>query len=359
MKVIVILPHPNRHYYDPFKTLSEKGHIDTRYVFLGSQPHYRKDVDWRVPSNKVYNGRNIFRIFGMIAKSDTVVFGGIASPLITMQILFFLSRLLLKKIIVATEEVSFKKIDNKFIKKLISIFFDSKYVICFAIGNRVKATYSNVGISKWTFLRFGCFENRNTLDKLVGKEGKVRLLSVGSLVENKNHILIIEAMKKYSGDKEVELNIAGDGPLKEYITKQSESLPLNVKVIMHGFCNEAELDKLYSISDIFIHPSIRDRWGATVSQAVDASLPLLISDTVGSGEGFLLRKGFNGFDFSNKEEFSRWLYELIDNDELRSTISKNANEMSKLWGHHAVCDALKNYLKFGAINCSTLPLSKI
>lgn len=357
MKVTIILPHPNRHYYDPFKTLCDAGSIDLSYVFLKEQPHYRKNIDWSLPDKNVYQGFNLFTLFNLIRNSDIVVLGGIIHPKVAMPFIFMMARLLAKKTVVATEEVSFKKINNPMFKFLFSFLFDSKKITCLAIGNRVKHTYNSLGVYDWNFRKFGCFENKKCVKKTIADKGLVRILAVGSLVENKNHEIIIKALSNYDGAKKVELNIAGDGPLKDHLANLSVSLPKNITVKLHGMCSESELSVLYSNADLFIHPSLRDRWGATVSQAIDNSLPIIISNRVGSGTGFLLQEGFNGYSFNGFDDFSVKLFSIINDNKLLDELSKNACLVSEIWGHDSVCNNLLEFLHSDSFDNEDGPLS--
>ena len=119
----------------------------------------------------------------------------------------------------------------------------------------------------------------NNAEALCQKEtGKYRLLSVGEMVKNKNHISAIKALKLLNRD-DIEYYIAGEGELKEELQKQAEEL-LPGQVHFLGYRND--LPQIYKNADLFIHPSFREGMPVALMEAMAAGAPCIASDVRGS-----------------------------------------------------------------------------
>lgn len=91
------------------------------------------------------------------------------------------------------------------------------------------------------------------------------------------------------------LILAGDGPMRESIEKYILDHQLNTVRIL-GFLDRSAIGKYYAAADVFILPSHRDTWGIVVAEAMCFGLPIIVSDSVGSGVD-LVTSGQNGYLF--------------------------------------------------------------
>jgi len=152
---------------------------------------------------------------------------------------------------------------------------------------------------------------------------KIKILTIGRLVEKKGHKYFIRAferlLKKY---KKIEYIIAGDGPLKNELKKLVINLGINNYVKFTGWCSEEEIINLYRTSHIFVLPSItssnHDREGqALVLQEAQAmGLPVISTYHNGIPEGILNNK--SGFLVPEKDVnalINRTRY-LLENPEI-------------------------------------------
>lgn len=71
-----------------------------------------------------------------------------------------------------------------------------------------------------------------------GLAGKIRFLSVGRLVHQKNHSLMLQAFALGSGSDDT-LTLMGDGPLRDDLARLAGSLGLEVQVIFAGHVPDA------------------------------------------------------------------------------------------------------------------------
>ncbi|MCM1498714.1 MAG: glycosyltransferase family 4 protein [Clostridium sp.] len=123
------------------------------------------------------------------------------------------------------------------------------------------------------------FENssNNLRKELNIPSNAVWLLSVGELNANKNHELIIRTVKDI---KNVYYTIAGKGTLEEHLRNVIQSLQLEDRVKLLGFCND--IAAYYSECDIYVHPSFREGLSVALMEAMASGLPCVVSDIRGN-----------------------------------------------------------------------------
>lgn len=133
------------------------------------------------------------------------------------------------------------------------------------------------------------------------------ILSVGELNTNKNHEVVIRAIRQME-DRTLHYVIAGDGSLKEYLERLA--LELEVKDQIHLLGIRTDVSELYKVADIYIHPSLREGLPVAVMEAIAAKIPVICSDIRGSRE--LID--------------SRYLFQPKDLDSVKSCIRKVIDE---------------------------------
>jgi glycosyltransferase involved in cell wall biosynthesis len=79
-----------------------------------------------------------------------------------------------------------------------------------------------------------------------------------------------------------------------------------------GFKNQTELPKYFGLCDVFVLPSEGEPWGLIVNEAMNAGIPIIVSDQVGCGPD-LVKHGSNGFIFEtgNYHQLASYLNILL------------------------------------------------
>jgi glycosyltransferase involved in cell wall biosynthesis len=132
------------------------------------------------------------------------------------------------------------------------------------------------------------------------KDAEINILSVGQLLYEKGHHLVIEALadllKSHRG---MRLLIAGEGYYHQNLKDICHRYGVVDKVLFLGLVPNKELAKIYLEAHIFVHyPITTDRWeeffGVAVVEAMSSQLPVVVSDcgalrhVVPEGAGFIL-----------------------------------------------------------------------
>ncbi len=136
--------------------------------------------------------------------------------------------------------------------------------------------------------------------RLPARDGTLRILFVGRLVERKGVTHLIEAVRRLPPDSRPRLTVIGDGPERTSLEAQIARDGLSGRVTVRGRVSEAELKDAYASSDVLVLPSILDARGDTeglgvvLLEAMSYGVPVIgsnlggITDIVRDGETGLL-----------------------------------------------------------------------
>jgi len=120
----------------------------------------------------------------------------------------------------------------------------------------------------------GCDENCSSLP--------YRLLFAGRLLGWKGVALAVGAVARLvASGRDVELDIAGDGPLRGFLSKAITELGLRQRVRLLGKIPRDQLFELYAHADLFVFPSLHDAGGTVVLEALSRGLPVVCLDLGG------------------------------------------------------------------------------
>ncbi len=156
---------------------------------------------------------------------------------------------------------------------------------------------------------------------------------VGRFVKEKGVEIILEAMAGLASEKQPQLLLVGDGPLKPHYEEiiQRHNLPVR----LFGFRQKNRLPELYAAADFFVLPSLSEPWGVVVNEAMACGLPLLLSDQVGAAYD-LLEEGRNGFMIP-AGDVAAWRKALVTMMELTDAelnrMGAASRELIRPWNH--------------------------
>ncbi|QQT25882.1 glycosyltransferase family 4 protein [Sphingobacterium spiritivorum] len=131
------------------------------------------------------------------------------------------------------------------------------------------------------------------------------------------------------------LNIYGQGPLKEYLQQIIDELKLSE--VIHLCAPVKNIEQEYLNSSMLVMTSRYEGFGLALTEAQTCGLPL-IAYACKCGPRDIIRKGYNGFLIAEDDErnFAEKINLLIENDNLRREMGKNAVEMSQRYSETVV-----------------------
>ena len=167
------------------------------------------------------------------------------------------------------------------------------------------------------------------------------VLFAGKLIEKKQPLMLIEAFARVRRERDAWLLIAGDGPLRtgaEALVAR-EQIP-NVRFA--GFLNQSELPRAYAAADLFVLPSrLHETWGLVVNEAMNAALPVIVSDKVGCATD-LVHEETNGivFPHANLARLASAMSTLVADPALRAEFGSESRRIIDAYSIDAAADGI-------------------
>ena len=155
------------------------------------------------------------------------------------------------------------------------------------------------------------------------------LLFVGRLIDWKGALYLVKAMKDVVDTfPKTKLLIVGDGPERSELEKLILELKLKENINLLGEIKNTEVRNYYSISDIFIIPSIvvnghTEGLGVVTIEAMACGTPAIGTNVGGIPD--VIKDGYNGFLVPPKssDALATKIIEILSNQELQEFFTKN------------------------------------
>ena len=175
-------------------------------------------------------------------------------------------------------------------------------------------------------------------------------LYVGRLSREKNVEKLITTFGRLRR-RDIHLLIVGDGPCRVRLEQLREKLGMMREITLLGM--RTDVERFYSMADIFVLPSKYEGFGQVILEAMSAGLPCIAfkkampAYEVASEE--VIADGLTGFcvDPYNDDEFQERLLYLIEHGDIRRAMGKAARDVCEkdfTWEDHVrrLLDLLKS-----------------
>lgn len=164
---------------------------------------------------------------------------------------------------------------------------------------------------------------------------KNKILYVGTIDTRKGINLLINSLIHLQKEKIYpHLHIVGKIVNKEiYEEIKSYIEYYDLHVTFHGFVSSSFLRELYLTSEIFVFPSLMEGFGMSINEALAFGLPVVCFNnsampySVDNSRGRIIQN-------KDTQAFANAIKELLSNNELRQTLSRNAITYAKSLPSH-------------------------
>ncbi|EHJ92451.1 glycosyltransferase [Vreelandella boliviensis] len=156
------------------------------------------------------------------------------------------------------------------------------------------------------------------------------LISVSRISKEKNIGFMLEALAdlQSQGHEDFHLLLIGDGPDREAIQTQIDTLKLTSQATLVGAVPPDQMALYYHLGDLFVFASTSETQGMVILEAMSAGLPVVAVRS--SGIDDVVRQGVNGFKTpQNRQAWGQKVVELKDNTELRQQLGKQSSHFAK------------------------------
>ncbi len=154
-------------------------------------------------------------------------------------------------------------------------------------------------------------------------EGAFHIVSAGELNRNKNHAVILEAMKILN-DPDIVYTICGSGKDRAKLVKQIRELGLKDRVRLAGY--RTDMERILNSADCFAFPSIREGFGIAAVEALATGIPVIATDNRGTRE--YMQDERNGLicNASDPGSFADAIRRMKEDSEFRSECAEYARK---------------------------------
>jgi glycosyltransferase involved in cell wall biosynthesis len=178
----------------------------------------------------------------------------------------------------------------------------------------------------------------------VTRNGGPVILTVARLVPKKQPLALLEAFARLRAQVPCTLLFVGWGPLEARVRARAAEIE---DVVVTGFMNQSEVVKAYACADVFtLFSRCHETWGVVVNEAMNFSLPIVVSDKVGCATD-LVREGINGFvvDHRAHADLADQLRRLVESADLRMRMGAESARVIGRWNYEVasagVVDAVR------------------
>lgn len=182
------------------------------------------------------------------------------------------------------------------------------------------------------------------------RTGKFKFLTIAGLNPIKTIDVLINSFSYIVDEnKDIQLEIVGDGPEKSKLEKLASELGLKDKIIFYGQVAHKEVYNKLSDCDVFVLPSEYETFGVVLIEALACGKPVISTKCGGpedivNGRNGILVEVDNVVELANAMKYMYYNYSSYDNTEIRKEAIRNYS--SEAIGKRIIdvyIDVLKGY----------------
>lgn len=173
------------------------------------------------------------------------------------------------------------------------------------------------------------------------------VISVGRLIEQKNHKMLINAFSKVTKKHpEYKLKIFGQGELKEQLQNQINELNIQDKIFLCGVSDniKEQLEK----SKIFAFPSNYEGMPNALIEAMAVGLPVIATNCPCGGPREVIQENINGILIPVNGELSmeKAINDLIENEDFAKQLGNNAKKIKNRLSPEIIVKQWEEYINY-------------
>lgn len=158
---------------------------------------------------------------------------------------------------------------------------------------------------------------------------------LGRITHQKGPLFFVEAARKVlSKIPNTHFVVAGAGDMMPLMIERIAQLRMSSNFHFTGFLKEKDIAKIWSMSNVYVMPSVSEPFGIAPLEAIQAGVPVIISKQSGVAE---VMPHAIKVDFWNSEELAAAICSVLKYKSLSNTLAKNsAAEIREItWSHAA------------------------
>ncbi len=178
---------------------------------------------------------------------------------------------------------------------------------------------------------------------------KKSVVSVGRLEEDKNFNLLIKAFALIADEyPEYQLEIYGDGTLRNMLKELINELDLSNRIILKGQCSD--ISSQIKDASLFVLSSNVEGLPNALMEAMALGLPVISTDFAGGGARTLIEDGVNGIivPIGNEKALAEAMRKILSDREYALNLGSKAKVKSSEFKPDNIADKWYTYIKYVA-----------
>ena len=165
------------------------------------------------------------------------------------------------------------------------------------------------------------------LERSLDLQNKAVLLFMGSLIERKNPLFLLDVIlkikEKFPG---IVLIYWGEGPQKGAIIKRAQSMGLSENIRMQKPLFGPGKNLIHNLADIFVLPSLDEGFALAPLEAMTCGKPVILNKSHSASEA--VSNGQNGYLCmpNNRNDWARKIIKILKNKRLRKKMEEAARQ---------------------------------
>jgi glycogen synthase len=145
---------------------------------------------------------------------------------------------------------------------------------------------------------------------------------LGRITHQKGPLYFVEAARKVLDQiPGAHFVVAGSGDLLPQMIERIAQLRMSANFHFTGFLKGKDIDRVWSMSDVYVMPSVSEPFGIAPLEAIQAGVPVIISNQSGVAE---VMPHAIKVDFWNTNELAASICSVLKYKSLRHTLARNS-----------------------------------
>lgn len=145
---------------------------------------------------------------------------------------------------------------------------------------------------------------------------------LGRITHQKGPLYFVEAARKVLDQiPDAHFVVAGSGDLLPLMIERIAQLRMSANFHFTGFLKGKDIDRVWSMSDVYVMPSVSEPFGIAPLEAIQAGVPVIISNQSGVAE---VMPHAMKVDFWNTNELASSICSVLKYKSLRNTLATNS-----------------------------------
>lgn len=168
----------------------------------------------------------------------------------------------------------------------------------------------------------------------------------GRLYRSKDHLTLIRALSQLKNKAyyhKIQLQLAGDGTMRNDLELLVKELGLTEKVKFLGMLKEDELKNFLQSVGIYVHASLGETMSTAMMQVMACQLPIIASDVKGINNMITHRQNGILVPIQDAPAMAKAIDEIYNNKELRNELAYNGySNAVKFFSNERMWNSYKN-----------------